>query len=422
MEQELITNNNVALYYYPNKYLHKFCISLYIKAGTLYEKKEDKGISHFWEHLIYRNIDNSIKTDLKKKLDKIGAYFNACTYKELIVVDIIANSSNFNECVKIITKIFEPYNISKDDFEVEKKRIKSEIREDNDKKSIEYIMNKSVWKGTNMTSTITGSNKSLDRISLDQIEKFNKKILTNNNIFFYVTGSFSDENISNLKKSIEKYELTSSKKEKNNVAPVPKNFFNRDNSIKIKKGDYTEIAYSFDIDSTKYSLAELDLLYSILFHGECSKIHQTLSNKTGLIYSYNSALELYKNIGHIYFSYEVKQKRLLESIERVVLTLKKLKSGLHDELDFVKPSYHANAEINLDEPERLNWIMGYEKHILRQDYKDIDSRKKAHDKVTKERMNKIINEILVSSNLVIAVKTEKKKDFESDIKKIIKKL
>jgi len=334
----------------------------------------------------------------------------------------IFNTNKFDECVKIITKIFEPYNISKDDFEIEKKRIKSEIREDNDKKSIIYIMNKAVWKGTNMTSTITGSNKSLDKLSLEQLEKFNKKILTSNNIFFYVTGSFSDENISNLKKSIEKYNLSPSKKEKSNEAPIPKNFFNRDNTIKVKKGDYTEIAFSFDINASKYSLAELDLLYDILFHGECSKVHQTLSNKTGLIYSYDSALELYKNIGHIYFSFEVKAKRLLEAVERIVLTLKKLKSGLHDELDFVKPSYRANAEINLDEPEKLNWIMGYEKHILRQNYDDTESRKIAHDKVTKERMNKIINEILISSNLVIAIKTEKKKDFESDIKKIIKKL
>ena len=37
-------------------------------------------------------------------------------------------------------------------------------------------------------------------------------------------------------------------------------------------------------------------------------------------------------------------------------------------------------------------------------------------------MNEIINEILVPSNLVVAIKTEKKKDIVSDIEKIIKKL
>lgn len=422
MEQQIITTNNIPLYYYPNQYLHKFCISLYIKAGIMYEKKEEKGISHFWEHLIYRNIDNAMKNDLKKKLDKIGAYFNACTYKEIIVVDICASSENFNECVKILTKIFEPYNITKDDFEIEKKRIKSEIREDDDKSSIDHIANKTVWKGTNLTFSITGSNKSLDRISLDQVKKFNKKTLTSNNIFFYVTGAFSDENIKTLQKAIEKYPLESSKKPKTNLAEIPKNFFNRDKAIKIKKADYTEICFSFDIDSSKYTRAELNLLFSILFHGECSKIHQALSNKTGLIYSYNSVLEQYKNLGQIYFSFEVKAKRLLEATERVILTLKKLKRGIDDELDFAKPSYSLNAQIDLDEPERLNWIMGYENHILEQNYKDIESRKNAHEIVTKERMNEIINEIFVPSNLVVALKTEHKKDLESDINKITKKL
>ena len=48
MEKKRTTENQIDIFYYPNRHTHSFCLSLYIKAGALYESDEDNGITHFW--------------------------------------------------------------------------------------------------------------------------------------------------------------------------------------------------------------------------------------------------------------------------------------------------------------------------------------------------------------------------------------
>ena len=47
MEKKYIAHNNIEIYHYPNENTHSFCLSLYIKAGSLYETDKDNGITHF---------------------------------------------------------------------------------------------------------------------------------------------------------------------------------------------------------------------------------------------------------------------------------------------------------------------------------------------------------------------------------------
>ena len=124
----------------------------------------------------------------------------------------------------------------------------------------------------------------------------------------------------------------------------------------------------------------------------------------------------------MYFSYEIDEKNLLKSIERVVKLLKKLKKGIGEELQFVKPNYVDNGDMDLDEPEKLNWIMGYEGHIFEQGFSDIASRKELYNKVTCEDITRLANEIFQLDNLVVSIKVNKLDIKNKEIKKILAKL
>ena len=39
MEKKVKAKNGLQIYYYENEALHRFCMTLYIKAGILYEKR-----------------------------------------------------------------------------------------------------------------------------------------------------------------------------------------------------------------------------------------------------------------------------------------------------------------------------------------------------------------------------------------------
>jgi hypothetical protein len=94
--------------------------------------------------------------------------------------------------------------------------------------------------------------------------------------------------------------------------------------------------------------------------------------------------------------------------------LHKLKKGLQDELEYVLPNYLDNAEIMLDEPERLNFIMAYEAHILNQKFKSIDERRKLYSSIKKEELVEAMQEIFTEDNLVLNINTKKKKTVDKE--------
>ncbi len=49
MEKKRTTENQIDIFYYPNRHTHSFCLSLYIKAGELFTKVMKTMGSHiFW--------------------------------------------------------------------------------------------------------------------------------------------------------------------------------------------------------------------------------------------------------------------------------------------------------------------------------------------------------------------------------------
>ena len=423
MEKARKTSNGINIYEYRNEHLHSFCICMYVKAGVLYENKDNNGISHFWEHMIFKNINAHMKGEMSQSLDKLGAYFNGCTYKELVEFKITGASKNFKKCSDIISKAFLPMIFEDKDMETERKRIKSEIREDDDESTIDYAAGKTVWKDTSLRLPVAGKVKDVNAITRDMLETFHSESLGAGNVFFYVTGSYTERDMEYLINAIDTaYEKGDIKESipRENVAAVPKNFMNRKCNVKIIKSDKNEIRFSFDFDTSKYSMAQIDLLYDILFDGECCKVFKKLSDESGIVYSYSSSIEQYNNIGNIYFSYEVSKKNLLRSIKEIVSILGKLKEGIKDELVLAKPVYADNAAMMLDLPERLNWVMAYEGHVLNAGYKDVMERKKAHLNVNAEDIVKCAREIFTDDNLCITIKTTDKKLDKKVIKKVLR--
>lgn len=110
-------------------------------------------------------------------------------------------------------------------IDTERKRIKAEIREEDEESSLAYFTKKIAWKNTSLERTITGKKKTLDKIKGKQLRKFQKEVLSSNNIFFYISGNYPETAVVTVTKLMENYPLTVMKKERKNLAPVPKLLF-----------------------------------------------------------------------------------------------------------------------------------------------------------------------------------------------------
>lgn len=409
MEQSFTCNNGVTIYSYPNQNLHSFCIALYLKAGCLYETEEENGITHFIEHIIFRNIDTLMNHTLYQTLDRCGLNFNACTYKEFVQISISGASQHFPLAAQLISKSFAPLVLSANEIDVERQRIKAEIREYDDKSTLDFFSDKIVWEGTHLHQIITGHIHTVNKIGKKKLTQSHKEFFTSDLSFFYLTGCVTEEQIHYLASCMDSYPIVASHFVRNNIAPVPKNFFHRNATIQIKKSDTCYVRFSFDVDTSIYTNAELDLLYDILFTNHTCVVYQELSEKRGLIYSHDSSLEQYNNIGVLYFSFELQTGNVLTAVEVLISRLKQLKQTIDEELSYAIAPYVDNAYVMLDDVSDLNWNFAYENHILNCNYQSLEDRIAAYQNVTAKRLTEIAQNIFRPENLTLTLKGKKAK-------------
>ena len=186
-------------------------------------------------------------------------------------------------------------------------------RNNDEKTSLSTFTSGIVHKGTSLAMPITGTLGSVDKITKTRLEEYRKSIFTRENIFLYVTGAFCDDDILALKKNIESYEVGEGNAH-DNIAPVPCDFGNRPREVYVKNADFTMVRFTFDMDMTRLSVPETDLIYDILLSGYNSKFFIEMSERRGLFYDINGATERYKNIGTFTFSFEVRPDAVYESI------------------------------------------------------------------------------------------------------------
>ncbi len=421
-EQSYRCSNGVTIYTYPNPALHSFCICLYVRGGCMYEADGVNGITHLLEHMVFRNVNHLHGGELYRRLDRLGLDFNAATYKEFVRFTVTGAPRHFEEAAQILCQVFSPLCLPMEEFRTEKKRIKAEIREGDDKNSLEVFSDSFVWSHTPLRNWITGKPSTVDAIGKTALEAYRKEFFTSDNLFFYLTGRIEEKDVKGLCRICEQYPLRTSSAPKENLAVLPKDFLHRDCRVELKNAREHFLRFSFDFIITPRESAALNLLYDVLFCGDSCKLFWELSEKSGLIYSYDARLERYRNGGTLSFSFEVKPQDITEAVKRVRDLLLEVKSGLRDELELVRSAYTDNGPMLLDSAEDLNWTRAYHGHILEEFYSCEEERAEAYARVNNADVDALSRRIFTPDCLILAVKSNKNKVNTAELKKILQTL
>ncbi len=408
-EEKRIASNGTRIYSMKSPGLHGFCLCVYARAGVLYEEDNERGISHFVEHIVFRNINAIMGGKLYDILDEAGLTFTAATYKEFIQFCITGESSKFLLAGNILLKLFEELNSERlgDDFELERGRIRAEIREYDEKASLDWLVKNNVWQSTALANMITGTLGDVSKITVAKCERARRKMFSKDNFFFYATGNYDEKDIDELCARIGGISVGNTPL-RDNVCILPEKYMNRDVSVLTKDASYymVELCFDFDVPGAKKPVR--NLFYDMMFAGENCRFFKALSEDMGYIYSYDAKIEEYKNAGNLSISYEVAHKDLYDSLEMAAALFNRMKKDAEG-LSRAKVFYTSNACLSLDNAEELNWNMAYENHILDEGIISIDDKRERYEKVTPEDITALASKVFRTKNLVIGIKGRKKK-------------
>ena len=195
MEEKRILKNGLEIYTYRNSDTHSFFVSLFLRAGSMYESVGESGITHFFEHVAIRNINKHMGGGLYRLLDREGIEFNASTYGEMVQFYISGSPGSFSYAAEILSGLFLPILLSREEIDAERGRIKAEIRELDEATSLASVAAGEVFRGTSLARSITGTLGDVSKITARALEGFRRKTFTKENLFLYVTGDVSDSDL-----------------------------------------------------------------------------------------------------------------------------------------------------------------------------------------------------------------------------------
>lgn len=417
-EKLYVTKNGIQIYSYRNESAHSFFVSMFLRAGSMFEREEDSGITHFLEHIAIRNVNALMSGGLYALLDKYGLAFNASTASEMVQFYVSGSPKNFATGANILASVLSPIVLDAGSIAVERDRIKAEIRESDEKNTLATFANSIVFEGTGLSRSILGTNKTVGRITKARLERYRQEVMTSGNLFFYVTGSFTDEDIAALAAEIESKNIPTAEG-RDNLAPIPPSFGKRSPQAFIKNGDFTMLRLTFDIDMAKVKIPALDIIYDMLVSGYNSRLFFELSEMRGIVYDINGFVDKYKNLGVLAFYYEVKEDKLYEALELTLSALTAAKNEIPDEDSCMKAVYVDNAPMLLDDPCELNFTFGHGNHIVGQNFKTIADQQKAYADITPEMLRDTMRIIFAPENLTVAIKGKKRKIDKERLDKII---
>lgn len=416
MEKKIISKSGIPVYSYTNAAQGSFFLSLYLRSGSMHE--ETSGITHFFEHIAIRNINYRMSGELYSVLDRYGLEFNAATAQDNVQFYISGARQHVRLGAEILVRVLDEITLPREEIDRERGRIRAEIRETGESHTLAGFSAERVFAGSTLARPITGTLGSVAKIGIRALDSFRKEVLTAENLFFYATGNVTEEDLIYLADLADGYKLPRGEG-RGNTAPVPTYFGKRGAAVHIKGADFTKLRFTFDVDTSRVSLPELDLVYDQLLGGYSSELFMELSERRGMIYDLGGGVERYENLGVFSFNFEIKEAHVAEAVSLIVDILRRHKEELLPEKSIVRAGYVDNAMMLFDDPRELNFTFAYDNHIMRCGYGSIEDRRAAYADVSPERIREACRALFCPENLTLALKGSRKRIDAAAIRKIL---
>ena len=340
-------------------------INLGVKVGSIYESLEEKGISHFIEHMLFKGTNKRNNEELNDELESLGGEYNAYTDYNSTVYTISCLSEELENACILLGDMITSSNFPEEEIERERGVILAEMRTSKD--DIEDLsfkrVNEVAFNSSPLRYDVTGLEEVVKGFKRDDIKRFYNKYYTPKNSLITMVSSMEHEEA----KELISREFSNWQGEEEVEHPV----ISEDN-IPLKK-----VSYKNDMEQSTivylYTFYHLDkndeLALRILNHrlGESSNslLFREVREKKGLAYDIYTHLDMTKNVKTLYVYTAVSDEDVEEAIRAIDETLDKVVNGKieigNKDLAIMK-KVHKTAVISTleDSAELCNYILHQE--------------------------------------------------------------
>ncbi len=355
-----------------NKELPLISIDIWCKAGSSFEEVDKNGTAHFLEHMIFKGSNKIMPGEFDHRIESLGGLSNASTGYDDVHYHVLVPPNNFRESLTLLTNIVVSPNFNPDEFIKEKGVVIDEIKQQNDQpeeRLFNYFL-KRVWLSPNYANSILGTEQSIKKLEINDLEKFHSNHYTTEKICIAIAGNLSE----NIYKIFEKSDLSEINK---NQIDKDSNLFNHKinkPSLKIRNGresikfdnlEFSRIFMAWFIPNLndQKNIIGLEILASILSVGRNSRLVKILREDSNLVESVYVDVNT-GELGGLFIveaSCEEKDLHLVEKqINKTIDEISNFKALTLDEINKAVNIVKSNYIFNLETSTQLSSFFGNE--------------------------------------------------------------
>jgi predicted Zn-dependent peptidase len=298
-----------------------------IKIGALYECNEERGISHFIEHMLFKGTKNRNNESLNSALEFLGGEYNAYTDYTNTVYSVTVLEEEVRNALKLLADMLINSVFPEEEILKEKDVIMAEYSSGSDDvEDYSYrLVNYYGFKNSPLKFDVIGTSDTIRNFNREQaVDFYNKYYVPNNTVITVVSPMEHDEALDIINKLFGAWQY----KELNLNKPQ------NEQNIKVKKTTYKSnieqctITYLY----TFYGLdKDKELALRILNHkfGESANsiLFRELREKRGLAYDVYTHLDTNSEIKTLYIYTAVKETSVKEAIDVINGCIEQLKNA-----------------------------------------------------------------------------------------------
>lgn len=297
-------------------------VGIWVRAGAVNEHKQNAGISHFIEHMMFKGTTTRSAGELADATDRIGAQVNAFTGKEATCYYIKSLSSNLEEALQILLDMFTDSVFDSKELNRERQVIKEELKMilDTPDEDAHDTICETVFRDEPIGHSIIGSVETLDGIRREQILDYLHQEYTSDSIVVSVAGQFDEDRICRILEERMGDRLLSKSKEPYQAHPSAPAF-----RVKVKDIEQSHLCLatrSVSLQDERYDA--FCLLSGIMGGGMSSRLFQSVREQKGLAYSVYATNSSFSHCGYFNIYAGVAHQNVEQAIQAICHELHQL--------------------------------------------------------------------------------------------------
>jgi predicted Zn-dependent peptidase len=385
-------------------HLHSAELALYLKVGGRNDPPGKGGLAHFLEHMLFRGTEEyPTSTEIETAFEAIGGAINASTDEESTCFFSRIHPDHVPEAVEILSSMILRPLLT--DIEIEKKIIAEEALDDLSEKGEEInphnLASRLLWPEHPLGDPTIGTLESIASFSGEDLHRHRDAYYLPGNAVLVAAGNFSHETLFDAATA---HFAQWSGEHAPRILPPSENQHAPQCIFVSDSDSQAHLQVSFrSVARSDGRIMALRLLRRILCGSGSARLHLTLRERLGIVYSVDANIAAYEETGYFSIELSTATENLRTAVAEVLAELGRIAaSGVTaDELERVRKVYFYELDFSRDSCFEMQTRFGWGE--LMDIVREIEDDFQQAAALTVEALQSVASELFKPSNLNLVV-------------------